>query len=168
MGADGHHLILFAQVEGEIDKICVSKDGKHEWERSGMIFFEKLCQNDESLNVGFGWDDDELFHAMMRELDDEDWMSESEESMKTDSNLLDPTDALPESNLGLDPLQPNTDSPNYVLPDIEWLKPDMESYFQHDYSSCLENGAGRLRFNLTTHRPCTNIPVSNMLPEAVL
>ena len=30
---------FFARVEGEIDKICVSKGGKQEWERSGMIFF---------------------------------------------------------------------------------------------------------------------------------
>ena len=106
-------------------------------------FFEKLCQNDESLNVGFGWDNDELFEAMMRELDNEDWKSENKESMKTESNSLDPTDALPESILGLDSLQPNPDSTYQVLPDIEYLKPDMEAYFQHEYSSRLENGAGR-------------------------
>ena len=35
---------FFARVEGEIDKICVSKDGKHEWERSGMIFLKNCVK----------------------------------------------------------------------------------------------------------------------------
>ena len=85
----------------------------------GNDFFEKLCQNDDSLNVGFGWDDDNLLDAIMRDLDNEDWESENKELMKTESNSLDPTDALPESNLVLDPLQPNPVSPSQVLPDIE-------------------------------------------------
>ena len=35
---------FFARVEGERDKICVSKGGKQEWERSGMIFLKNCAK----------------------------------------------------------------------------------------------------------------------------